>query len=1289
MKLKDLKIGTQLKIGTCAILVFVALLGVTAWFQANSLWQETKGLYDHPLQVRRALGELTFDILSMHREMKSLILSENEQERQFVIQGIDTHEAAAARQFDILYDIYLGPRRDIEEAHNAFVQWKSIREETIRLFRAGKTAEAARRTKSGNVGGDHVEKLLKEVQDISDFSRNRGDQFYQGAEKKKGDLMMQLGMVFGAILLLTLGVGFLLLKGIREPLQELTSAADRFGRGELDARSRYASANEFGKLSTAFNALVETVQTEWQGKESAARIAGAMLQEEELHAFCRELLKGLLEHTGSQVGAVYLPNEQKTAFDHFESIGLAPAGRASFSAAGLEGEFGAALATGQIQRLTDIPADSRFTFATVGGDFQPREIITIPIPGNGGIAAVISLAGVRSYPAPAVRLVNDVWSVMTARLNGVLASGKIRLFAEQLEQQNQQLQAQQEELLQQNVELERQRLATEETNRTLQAKNEEIQAQSEEMEAQAEELRKQTEELQGQNMELEQQRLSLEEASRLKSQFLSNMSHELRTPLNSVMALSRVLMMQAKTKLSAEEINYLEIIERNGKNLLTLINDILDLAKIESGRMDVSAKPFSLRLTLGNILESIAPLAAEKQIELSQEVPQDLPPLESDEIRVSQILQNLVANAVKFTETGRVTVSVESDQGKLSVRIADTGIGIAENDLPYIFDEFRQVDGTSARRHEGTGLGLAIARKAARMLGGEISVTSVFGKGSTFTLTLPAAWQGTAPVHEPVVIRQPAEAQSERKTILVVDDEPEMAAVISGYLRQEGYDTITATSGAEALKFAALERPFAVTLDIIMPDMDGWEVLQGLKKNPETKDIPVIIVSISEDQETGFALGAIGYVTKPVSKKLLVSEIRKIGKPGTHSIMITDDSDLDRRQIWTIIEEVGLKAIMAEDGAACLELIKKQIPDVLVLDLMMPGLDGFAVLERIRSNPETRDLPVIVVTAKDLTEEDREKLSGNVFSVLEKSAAKSATLLAEIKRILIDLENHPKLPGLQKPVSPPRILLVEDNEAAIIQVKAVLESAGYVADVARGGQEAFDYVSHTIPDGIILDLMMPEIDGFAVLEKIRGTKATTGIPVLILTAKDLTPEDLNKLSANHIQQLVQKGDVDRDSLLSKVRSMLGISEPQARLYDRAGRISTVAVAPRTTAKAAGAPAILIVEDNPDNMTTIKAVLQNRYRILEATDGERGLRIAAESQPDLILLDMALPKMDGLTVVRHLKENPKLGSIPVIAMTAQAMKGDRERIIEAGCDDYIAKPLDPEGFLKKIGEWLKR
>ncbi|MBF0231329.1 MAG: response regulator, partial [Desulfamplus sp.] len=322
------------------------------------------------------------------------------------------------------------------------------------------------------------------------------------------------------------------------------------------------------------------------------------------------------------------------------------------------------------------------------------------------------------------------------------------------------------------------------------------------------------------------------------------------------------------------------------------------------------------------------------------------------------------------------------------------------------------------------------------------------------------------------------------------------------------------------------------------------------------------------------------------------------------------------------------------------------------------------------------------------------------------------SLLAEISKI-----GNPDTRSILNKL--PRILLVEDNDAAIIQVRSVLESAGYFVDVARGGKEAFEYVSHTIPDGIILDLMMPEIDGFAVLEKIRGKSETAEIPVLILTAKDLTPEDFKRLSANHVQQLVQKGDVDRENLLMKVRLMVdnirkddftkdnilkdhlskdgivkeNIPVTSAEISVELNPMKNEESQPETkNLETVSKPStILIVEDNPDNMVTIKAILQNRYPILEARDGEEGLKIATESRSEikLILLDMAMPKMDGMTVVKHLKENPKLSLIPVIALTAKSMKGDREQILDAGCDDYISKPIEPESFLKKITQLMEK
>jgi HAMP domain-containing protein len=437
IKLKDLKIGMQLKIGLAVVYALVLLLGGMAWFQADSLWNQTKGLYDHPLQVSRSAREIKLNIALMSRGMKELMLTGSDSEREEIIQGINTIEAYVNREFENLFNRYLGPRKDVDEAYTAFRRYVSIIGETIRLLRQGNVTEAKNRIKSAGVGSRKAEMVLQQIQDVLDFQEKRGAKFYLDSLKHKDELSLGLAIMLGAILMILGGAGYFMLGSIRDPLTELTSVTDQYQRGNLDARSRYESANEIGHLANAFNALLDTVRMEMRVNQSAGKIAAVMLREEELRSFCRELLKALLEHTGSQVGAVYLLNARGSEFEHYESIGLSAAGHASFSALGHEGEFGAALAAHEIRRIRDIPADTRFTFSAVTGDLPPREIITIPILSGRDVGAMISLANVRNYDDSAIRILNDVWSVMTARLNGVLAFRKVLEFSEKLESQNQ------------------------------------------------------------------------------------------------------------------------------------------------------------------------------------------------------------------------------------------------------------------------------------------------------------------------------------------------------------------------------------------------------------------------------------------------------------------------------------------------------------------------------------------------------------------------------------------------------------------------------------------------------------------------------------------------------------------------------------------------------------------------------------------------------------------------------------------------------------------------------------
>lgn len=1016
MKLKDLKIGTQLRLGLGLILTLLLGLGALSLRQTELLWQQACFFYHKSIEVRRIIGTLQADILAIRLEYRNYLLEESDQGKNVADQNIAVHAASAERQLHDLYEIYPGPLKDIDQARDAFVRWRSLQADNWERAKGGSIAKAMKLSKeTGDVGLLRNE-LIGHISKISEFSRNKTDQFYHEAVRLKDALVQMLAFITATSFLFFLIVSWFLLKGIREPLHEFIMSIDRFRQGEKNVRIRYASTNEYGDLSKAFNEMAETLDTQAQINEQAARLAGVMLRELEARTFCREMLLALLEPTDSQIGAVYLFNTQKDAFECFESIGLSPIKNATFSATQLEGEFGMALATGRMQRITDIPENTPFIFTTVSGALRPQEIITLPLRIGQETIAVISLASIRSYENQAVRVLEVVSSTAAARMNGVLAYRQIQQLAEKLEYQNLKLVEQKQEL----------------------------EVQSDEM-AQL-------------NTELEMQKLQLEEANKIKSAFLSNMSHELRTPLNSVLALSRVLLLQAKEKLDAEEIRYLEIIERNGKNLLAMINDILDLAKIEASRMDVHPQVFSLALTLENVIECMTPLAEEKNINIIRDIPENLPQIQSDEIRVLQILQNLMSNAVKFTDQGAVTVSVISDGERIYVRIADTGIGITQDALEYIFEEFRQVDWSSSRRHEGTGLGLALARKTARMLGGDVYAQSAPGEGSTFTLMLPHVWKPGGPSPEPRCPKPPACEKTQQQSCV-------------------------------------------------------------------------------------------------------------------HSIMGTDKTD---------------------KAARC----------------------------------------------------------GN--------SAPVTTALA-------------------------RILLVEDNPDLIVEFKAVLEDAGYIVDVTRCGREAFEYLSRTLPDGIVLDLRMTEVDGFEVLENIRSKQAMENVPALILTANDLSRKDFNDTEkTNKIHYLVLKGDVNKESLLSNIKFMLGLEAT-----GNSGKKKPVLEAMRPVAHPSQPPTILIVEDNPDNMTTFKAVLQARYRILEAKDWEKCLMVIAQNEPDLILLDMALPKTDGLTIVKRLKSDLKLLHVPIIAVTALAMQGDWEDILEAGCDDYILKPIDPGFFLKKIDEYFKR
>jgi len=988
-KLSDLKIGTQLKIGFGVIILLILTLGAISWQQSDRLAKTASDIFEHPLKVRRALSDLKIDVLSIRLEFLNILLSENEGNRLKALTNTTLNQADAEQNFDVLESQYLGPKADIQEAHQAFLQWITILEEFRDLVRSGKTNDELIRFNRAVDMAKANTKVVESIKTIDLYSYGKADELHNNSIQLKKSINLQLSLLIASILLLSLLVISMLIYNVHKPVTELIKVTRQFGKGRFSVRSSYTSLNEFGVLSNSFNHLAKTIEDQFKVKDLSARLNAIMLKCLESNSSLLQVLEPMIKLTGSHVGAIYLLNEQKTHFEHLESIGLEATAHRNFSALDFEGEFGTVLITKKIEHITKISEDTQLSFKAVSGALRPKEILTIPLIQNENVLAIISLSSLKAYDSPEIQLIKDIYGPLTTWMNAMIANRKIQKMGENLKQQN--------------IELE----------------------------AQKKELAAQSGELLEQNTELEMQKKQLHDSNQLKSSFLSNMSHELRTPLNSVIALCGVLNRRLVNKIGAEEYSYLGVIERNGKQLLELINDILDISRIEAGYEEVKISCFNVNILLRDVTDLIEPQARHKNINLRLVTDEKLPPLKSDYEKCRHILQNIVANAIKFTEKGEVTVGVNTDKQTVFIEVTDTGIGIDKEFITHIFDEFRQADSSNSRKYGGTGLGLSIAKKYVTMLGGQIEVESQLGKGSKFTVQLP------------------------------------------------------------------------------------------LESNLTTQ--------VTEH-----------HFAPPVHPPLQI---------------LTEISDRERA---------------------------------------------------------------------------------------EKT-----------------------------------ILLVEDSEAIRIQMCDILISQGYMVEVAQNGSEALEQIANKMPDALILDLMMPEVDGFEVLRRIRDKEETSHLPVVILTAKYITKEDLTFLKHNNVHQLIQKGDINKSQLLEIVSKMLFPEKT----------IPVPLAIPKDKKQVVDFPRILVVEDNPDNMVTIKALLNGIAEILEATDGKQGLELALQHLPDLVLMDIALPDSNGNEVLQRMKMEKSLQHIPVIAVTASAMKGNREQFIADGFDDYIAKPIDHAVFEKIIKEAL--
>jgi signal transduction histidine kinase/DNA-binding response OmpR family regulator/CHASE3 domain sensor protein len=904
-------------------------------------------------------------------------------------------------------------------------------------------------------------------------------------------------------------------------------------------------------------------------------LASAMIGDQSIEQLGNNILDFLVRYTGAVAGAVYTgggDRYQRTSVHGVPEDASIPA---QFGPR--EGLLGQAAAEGRTITVENLP-DGYLTFGSALGQDKPKHLAILPGRVDGIVNAVIELGFLKPVDQDVVTLLEHASGAVAIAVRSAAYRDQLQNLLEETQRQSEELQAQSEELRVSNEELEEQSRALKESQARLEQQQAELEQSNSQLEEQAQELEAQRDALERANASVHLKARELEQASQYKSDFLANMSHELRTPLNSSLILAKLLADNPDGNLTAEQVKYARTIQSSGNDLLTLINDILDLSKIEAGHVEIRPETVPLERLAYNLRQVFQPLAEAKKLELAVEVAPECPVvIETDPQRLEQVLKNLLSNAIKFTETGEVRLSITpAGDGELSFAVSDTGIGIAKEQQQNIFEAFHQADSTISRKYGGTGLGLSISRQLVRLLGGTISLESQTGQGSTFTVTIPEAYEPSkvAPRSEPNLPAAPEPARPQhvpakplraprkieddhnaladaKRVLLVIEDDDSFAAIVRDLSREMGFQPIVGRTAEEALSLANEFMPSAIVLDIGLPDHSGLAVLDRLKHDVQTRHIPIHVVSGADHTETAYSLGAIGYALKPVGRDQLVEMLQKLEarlSQRVHRVLIVEDDPVQRDAVAKLLGSEDVETITASTAAECLELLKTETFDCMVLDLTLPDASGYSLLETLSQESAQAFPPVIVYTGRELTADDEQKLRRYSKSIIIKGAKSPERLLDEVSLFLHQVISELP-PEQQKMIRKARnrdallegrrILVVEDDVRNVYALTNILEPRGAIIQIARNGREALDALEKAASepgaaiDLVLMDVMMPIMDGLTATREIRKNPAWKKLPIITLTAKAMPDDQQRCIEAGANDYMAKPLDVEK--LLSLVR----------------------------------------------------------------------------------------------------------------------------------------------------------
>jgi CheY-like chemotaxis protein/CHASE3 domain sensor protein len=950
------------------------------------------------------------------------------------------------------------------------------------------------------------------------------------------------------------------------------------GRRDLVSLSNSYSANLAAQLASAERlsqqAWLRTGQTE---------LAEQVLGQLTLNLLGRNILQFCAQYLGTAVAALYV-REEHGGLKRVATYGFSrEQEQQEQSLYSDEGIVGQAAQQARLIRLDSVPADY-FKVSSGLGEGLPHSVLVVPTSDDDRVNGVIELGFLRPLTERDVALLELIAGNIGTSIEAARYRQRLQEVLAETQQLNEELQVQQEELKTANEELEEQSRILKESQAHLETQQVELEQTNEQLAEQAQTLAEQRDAMDQKNTELNQAQVQLEEraeelqrSSKYKSEFLANMSHELRTPLNSSLILAKLLAENPQENLSAEQVKFAESIYSAGNDLLNLINDILDISKVEAGKLEVVPENTSVARLADGLRSVFEPLAADKKLTFSVELQPDAPiTLFTDRQRLEQVIKNLLSNAVKFTEHGTVSLTIAGQPGdRIAFIVRDSGIGIAQDQQESIFEAFRQADGTTNRKYGGTGLGLSISRDLAMLLGGSISVSSAPGQGSVFTLVLPQQYSAEGetvfapltftppvPVAAPVVAVSPVasadiprfnddrnKAPFDTRCILVVEDEPNFAHILYDLAHELGYQCLVAHGADEGYDLAKEFVPDAILLDMRLPDHSGLTVLQRLKEHAETRHIPVHVISVEDRVEAAMHMGAIGYAVKPTTREELKDVFARLEAKLTQKVkrvLLVEDDDLQRESIARLIgdDDIEITAVgLAQDA---LELLRTTIFDCMVIDLKLPDMLGNDLLKRMSTEDICSFPPVIVYTGRNLTRDEEADLRKYSRSIIIKGARSPERLLDEVTLFLHKVESqlsHERQKMLKtarsrdKVFEGRKVLLVDDDVRNIFALTSALETKGAVVVIGRNGREAIEKLKEVEDiDLVLMDVMMPEMDGFEATMEIRKDPRWRKLPIIAVTAKAMKDDQERCLQAGANDYLAKPIDLDR--LFSLIRVWL-------------------------------------------------------------------------------------------------------------------------------------------------------